>query len=226
MDTNFDILLWWKIQQCRYPILSKMARDILTIPVSTVASESAFSTGGRVLDSFRTSLTPRMVEALVCAQDWLRSSRKPIVIDDILLEIEKLEENGLKELILEQPIIIIDESVDESDVTEELDKKFGYMILVSESVFGFRISDFSDIRNPDTDSDTKILWKNVQISEIRISEFSGIRFSPPLPNRVCSLSGSPWVYWPTAQSRSCLKPIPPNQQTCAHKYHTLASMYR
>lgn len=94
MDTNFDILLWWKIQQCRYPILSKMARDILTIPVSTVASESAFSTGGRVLDSFRTSLTPRMVEALVCAQDWLRSSRKPIVIDDILLEIEKLEENG------------------------------------------------------------------------------------------------------------------------------------
>lgn len=94
MDTNFDILLWWKIQQCRYPILSKMARDILAIPVSTVASESAFSTGGRVLDSFHTSLTPRMVEALVCAQDWLRSSRKPIVIDDILLEIEKLEENG------------------------------------------------------------------------------------------------------------------------------------
>lgn len=37
MDTNFDILLWWKIQQCRYPILSKMAQDILAIPVSTVA---------------------------------------------------------------------------------------------------------------------------------------------------------------------------------------------
>ncbi|CAH1430957.1 unnamed protein product [Lactuca virosa] len=119
MDTKFRHIVVVEIQQCIYPILSKMARDILAIPISTVASESAFSTGGRVLDSFRTSLTPRMVEALICAQDWLRSSRKPIVMDDILLEIEKLEENGLKELTLEQPIIIIDESVDESDITEE-----------------------------------------------------------------------------------------------------------
>jgi hypothetical protein len=40
--------------------------------VTAVASESAFSTGGRVLDDFRTSLTPFMLEALVCTQDWLR----------------------------------------------------------------------------------------------------------------------------------------------------------
>ncbi|KAJ0523852.1 putative HAT dimerization domain, ribonuclease H-like superfamily [Helianthus annuus] len=39
MDARFDILKWWKVQQCRYPILAKMARDILAIPVSTVVSE-------------------------------------------------------------------------------------------------------------------------------------------------------------------------------------------
>lgn len=54
-----------------------MARDVLAIPVSTVDSESAFSNGGRVLDSFCTSLTHKMVEALICAQDWLPTAHKP-----------------------------------------------------------------------------------------------------------------------------------------------------
>jgi hypothetical protein len=35
-----DILEWWKINSSKYPILSKMARDILAIPPSTVPSES------------------------------------------------------------------------------------------------------------------------------------------------------------------------------------------
>lgn len=76
----------------RYHVLAKMARDVLAIPVSTVASEFTFSTGGRVLDSFRTSLTPRMVEALVCTQDWIRSSNSPISLAETFLEIEKMEE--------------------------------------------------------------------------------------------------------------------------------------
>jgi hypothetical protein len=71
---NFDILNWWKVNSTKFPILSKIARDVLAIPVTTVASESAFSTGGRVLDPFRSSLAPKTVEALVCTQNWLRSS--------------------------------------------------------------------------------------------------------------------------------------------------------
>ncbi|KAH0996846.1 hypothetical protein GBA52_020710 [Prunus armeniaca] len=48
-------------------------KDVFAVPVSTVASESAFSTGGRIIDHFRSSLTPKMVEALTCGQNWLRS---------------------------------------------------------------------------------------------------------------------------------------------------------
>ena len=50
--------------------------------MSTVASESAFSTSGRILDEYRTRLTTPIVEALVCTQDWVRKSRKPIIDDD------------------------------------------------------------------------------------------------------------------------------------------------
>ncbi|XP_038895827.1 zinc finger BED domain-containing protein RICESLEEPER 2-like [Benincasa hispida] len=61
-EDDFDILDWWKGNSSRYKILSKIARDLLAVPVSTVASESAFSTSGKVIDPFRTSLSPTTVE--------------------------------------------------------------------------------------------------------------------------------------------------------------------
>ena len=69
---HFDILKWWS-ENSRYPVLSEMTRDILAIPISSVASECAFSLGGRILTPYRSSLAPCIVEALVCASDWLKS---------------------------------------------------------------------------------------------------------------------------------------------------------
>ncbi|XP_023749009.1 uncharacterized protein LOC111897278 [Lactuca sativa] len=48
-----------------------MAKLVLVMPISTVASESAFSTGGRVIDESRSSLTHVTAEALIYAQDWI-----------------------------------------------------------------------------------------------------------------------------------------------------------
>ena len=70
-DKTFNILAWWKRNTNKYSILSRLARDVLAIPVSTVASESAFSTGRRILDPFRSSLPPEMVQSLICTQNWL-----------------------------------------------------------------------------------------------------------------------------------------------------------
>jgi hypothetical protein len=67
---DFDILAWWKINAKKFPILSPMAHDFLAIPVSTVALESAFSCDGKILGD-TSSLNPEMLEALVCAKDWL-----------------------------------------------------------------------------------------------------------------------------------------------------------
>ncbi|CAL2260675.1 unnamed protein product [Prunus armeniaca] len=71
-DVFFDILMWWKLNGPKYPVLAAIAKDVLSIQPSTVASESCFSTGGRVIDAFRSSLTPRSVEALICMQNWLK----------------------------------------------------------------------------------------------------------------------------------------------------------
>ncbi|GAB4834097.1 hypothetical protein Ancab_039960 [Ancistrocladus abbreviatus] len=71
-NCDFNIFSWWKIHTPRYPILSMMAKDVLGVPMSTIAPELAFRTGGRVLDQYRSSLSPDTVQALVCTQDWLR----------------------------------------------------------------------------------------------------------------------------------------------------------
>ncbi|KAH9759845.1 BED-type domain-containing protein [Citrus sinensis] len=72
-NLKLNVLLWWKVNGSKYPILEKIARDVLAVPVSTVASESAFSTGRRVIDEYRSSLTPCMVEALICTENWLQA---------------------------------------------------------------------------------------------------------------------------------------------------------
>ena len=65
----FDVLDYWRTHTAKFPVLSMMARDILAFPISSIASESAFSTGGRVLNKFHSSLLPSTIEALICAQD-------------------------------------------------------------------------------------------------------------------------------------------------------------
>ncbi|KZV44596.1 hypothetical protein F511_30300, partial [Dorcoceras hygrometricum] len=70
-SVKLDVLAFWKAHQFRYPELAQMARDVLTVPISTVASESAFSVGGRILDQYRSAMKPEVVEALVCCRDWL-----------------------------------------------------------------------------------------------------------------------------------------------------------
>ncbi|XP_035835738.1 zinc finger BED domain-containing protein RICESLEEPER 2-like [Helianthus annuus] len=87
---GFDILGWWKVASSKYPVLAKMAKDflpitidILAILVSSVASKEAFSTGGRVVDTYQTTLSTPIIEALICTEDWIRALiKKKIYIED------------------------------------------------------------------------------------------------------------------------------------------------
>ncbi|KAG7998079.1 hypothetical protein I3843_01G241200 [Carya illinoinensis] len=70
---EFDILDWWKLNKLKYPTLSKMASDVLSIPVCTVSPDCVFDTEVRKMDNYRSSLHPATLEALICTKDWFQS---------------------------------------------------------------------------------------------------------------------------------------------------------
>ena len=72
-------------------MLSKMVGDVLAVPIFTVASESAFSIRGRILDPFQSLLSPLMIQNLVCAQNWLQA-HVPISFCKSKDEMEALED--------------------------------------------------------------------------------------------------------------------------------------
>ncbi|KAL0342663.1 UNVERIFIED_CONTAM: putative AC transposase [Sesamum calycinum] len=72
IEKEFDVLEWWRVNSVKYKILSFMARDILAIPITTVALEATFSAGSRVIDKYHASLTSKIVQVLMCGGDWLR----------------------------------------------------------------------------------------------------------------------------------------------------------
>ena len=80
---GFNILEWWALHSSKYPVLSQIARDVLAIPASVVPSESAFSTGQRVISDYRSRLKSTTVEALICLQSWFKKYESLAdVVDD------------------------------------------------------------------------------------------------------------------------------------------------
>ncbi|GAB4860814.1 hypothetical protein Ancab_040052 [Ancistrocladus abbreviatus] len=71
LNSDLDVLEFWSKSAMRYPELSVMARDMLSIPASTVTSKSAFNIGSKTLSSVQRSMMPETVQALICLQDWL-----------------------------------------------------------------------------------------------------------------------------------------------------------
>nr|GEW32667.1 retrovirus-related Pol polyprotein from transposon TNT 1-94 [Tanacetum cinerariifolium] len=67
---------FWKEKKTMFPVLSRMTMDIISVQASSVASESAFSTSGRVLSIRRTRLTPASLEMCMCLNDHLDAKER------------------------------------------------------------------------------------------------------------------------------------------------------
>jgi len=64
-------LEYWKCKGHKYGILERMARDVFSIPIITVASESAFSPGSSILNKYRRCMVSENLQALALSHNWL-----------------------------------------------------------------------------------------------------------------------------------------------------------
>lgn len=71
-----DILLWWKKYANVYPILSRMARDILCVQATSVPVERLFKEASLVLTKQRCSLADKSLKELILTNTWMKSSLK------------------------------------------------------------------------------------------------------------------------------------------------------
>lgn len=73
-----DILNWWKEREQlgQYKVLAAMARDVLTVQASSVASECCFSLSGRILSARRCMLTCESVQMSVMLKDYYDSMER------------------------------------------------------------------------------------------------------------------------------------------------------
>ncbi|KZL66453.1 transposase-like protein [Colletotrichum incanum] len=71
-ETGLDPIRWWIEHRETYPILSKLALDILAIPAMAADCERAFSSAGLTLSSQRLSMRPQTVERIQLIKNWLK----------------------------------------------------------------------------------------------------------------------------------------------------------
>ena len=71
-DHDADPFSWWKAHDKRFPALAKLARDLLPVQASSVASESTFSGAGTLIRDNRSSLGDDTIRANMRLRSWQR----------------------------------------------------------------------------------------------------------------------------------------------------------
>lgn len=75
-DDDFQMLTWWKNHELQFIVLTRIVTDMLVILTSTIALDSIFSAGRRVLDEKRPSLSPDFIKICVCKKNRDQAAKR------------------------------------------------------------------------------------------------------------------------------------------------------
>lgn len=84
IDISCDPLVWWKLNQIFYPVLSSLAKMYLAVPASQATTERSFSAAGNICTAKRNSLSPQHVEKLTIFHQNIDDYRFDEIDDDPL----------------------------------------------------------------------------------------------------------------------------------------------
>ena len=68
---DFNILQLWKLNGVEYNVLYEIAKDVLVVHITIVASESTFNIDDKLVGPHRSQIHENLLEALMCTQNWL-----------------------------------------------------------------------------------------------------------------------------------------------------------
>ncbi|OMO93424.1 Peptidase C48, SUMO/Sentrin/Ubl1 [Corchorus olitorius] len=73
VDEDFKVLDWWQQHASEYPILGRIARDYLTMPLSVILRYSSPAVYEKAImeNPILRGLDPLTIEAIICTKDWL-----------------------------------------------------------------------------------------------------------------------------------------------------------
>ncbi|CAG8724358.1 36311_t:CDS:1, partial [Racocetra persica] len=81
IETEAELLHWWKASAAQFPTLSRLAMDFLAMQATSVPSEQAFSVAKHTISLTRNRINPEVARTSLCLKSWYRE------LGDILNEV-------------------------------------------------------------------------------------------------------------------------------------------
>ncbi|VFQ89634.1 unnamed protein product [Cuscuta campestris] len=84
-EEKFKVLKWWKAESAKYPNVSKVAREVLAIPVSVATSYDAYyHVENRHPDVSIVTMGPQLMNAITCCRSWRPGKPMPTLDMDVV----------------------------------------------------------------------------------------------------------------------------------------------
>jgi hypothetical protein len=164
---NVDVLYFWRVNQISFPILSKIARDYLSISSTSVPSERCFSRSGFIVNKYRNRLSPISIKSNILLNDWLKLDyleNEELLFneDDEISNLDNLDESQIELEVLKENIFTKNSNnIDDFNNEDNDNNKRDYEEVENK---------FYENNSNDDNENNKSLLRSNQLSMINFNE--------------------------------------------------------